>query len=64
MAFFDKTPAGRIVNRVSNDAYNADDQLPYMTHMVFLTFSQFVGQIVNIILSISSLLICTIFSKF
>ncbi len=25
MAFFDKTPAGRIVNRVSNDVYNLDD---------------------------------------
>jgi ABC-type multidrug transport system fused ATPase/permease subunit len=28
MAFFDKTPAGRIVNRVSNDVYYLDDQLP------------------------------------
>jgi ABC-type multidrug transport system fused ATPase/permease subunit len=25
MAFFDITPAGRIINRVSNDVYNVDD---------------------------------------
>ena len=35
MAFFDQTPAGRIVNRVSNDVYNVDDQLPYITNVVF-----------------------------
>ena len=35
MVFFDKTPAGRIVNRVSNDVYNVDDAVPLLTNAVF-----------------------------
>ncbi len=35
MAFFDKIPAGRIINRVSNDIYNVDDQVPFWINAVF-----------------------------
>jgi hypothetical protein len=34
MEFFDKTPAGRIINRVSNDVYTVDDHVPYWINAV------------------------------
>ena len=37
MAFFDKTPAGQIVNRISNDVYGIDDRIPFFINLVFVT---------------------------
>ena len=34
MEFFDKNPNGRIINRLSNDVLNVDDELPWFFHVL------------------------------
>ena len=34
MTFFDISPVGRILNRISSDAYTIDDRLPFMMNIL------------------------------
>ncbi|GKC15854.1 ABC transporter C family member 13 [Tanacetum coccineum] len=49
VAFFDQTPSGRILNRLSSDLYTIDDSLPFILNILLANFVGLVG--IAIILS-------------
>ena len=40
MIFFDKTPIGQIINRLSYDTWTIDDHLPWVFHITFEDISR------------------------
>ncbi|KAD4585541.1 hypothetical protein E3N88_23142 [Mikania micrantha] len=49
IAFFDQTPSGRILNRLSSDLYTIDDSLPFILNILLANFVGLLG--IAIILS-------------
>jgi ABC-type multidrug transport system fused ATPase/permease subunit len=52
MKFFDNNPKGRIVNRISNDTYMIDYDLPWYFHVFLIYLSHIVGLSVGIIINL------------
>jgi ABC-type multidrug transport system fused ATPase/permease subunit len=52
MNFYDKTPAGRIINRMSNDVLAIDEALPLMSKFLFSSLASLLGSIVSIIIQL------------
>ena len=61
MVFFDKTSAGRIINRVSEDTNMCDDSLQWLIHMVFENVVYCIGYIIGIAYQVPFSLICNLF---
>ncbi|KVH98084.1 AAA+ ATPase domain-containing protein [Cynara cardunculus var. scolymus] len=43
VAFFDQTPSGRILNRLSSDLYTIDDSLPFILNILLANFVGLLG---------------------
>ncbi|KAL3835470.1 hypothetical protein ACJIZ3_010206 [Penstemon smallii] len=50
VSFFDQTPTGRILNRLSSDLYTIDDSLPFILNILLANFVGLLG--ITIVLSI------------
>ena len=63
MKFFDKTPSGRIINRISNDQENIDDHIPWSGHIFVDQFIMSIGMpiVICIILPWISVAVIIIF---
>lgn len=48
MKFFDKNNEGRIINRISNDTYQIDDELPWFGHVFLENLCESVGYPIGI----------------
>uniref|UniRef100_K3WUY0 ABC-type xenobiotic transporter n=1 Tax=Globisporangium ultimum (strain ATCC 200006 / CBS 805.95 / DAOM BR144) TaxID=431595 RepID=K3WUY0_GLOUD len=46
LCFFDETPVGRILNRLSGDAYSVDESLPFILNIFLKDFADVVGALV------------------
>ena len=51
MKFFDKTSTGSIVNRLSDDVYSIDDELPWCCHVFLENVSVSLGYPIGILIS-------------
>jgi ATP-binding cassette, subfamily C (CFTR/MRP), member 10 len=52
MRFFDNNPSGRIVNRISNDTFVTDFELPWYFNITLNYFSQIIGLSIGIIINL------------
>ncbi|VFQ87273.1 unnamed protein product [Cuscuta campestris] len=46
ISFFDQTPSGRILNRLSSDLYTIDDSLPFILNILLANFIGLLGVVV------------------
>ncbi len=52
MNFYDKTPAGRIINRMSNDMLAIDEALPLTISLMFSSLATLLGSLISIVIQL------------